>query len=130
MWRRTTPASYASSDPEWETLIDLDALSKAEGKNWIWKGAACLPPQERLCLVHLSNGGGDAVEIREFDTTTKAFVPGGFHFGIGKQNVAWLDADTLLVSRDWGPGTLTKSGYAFVLKQIKRGQSLDQAVEI
>jgi prolyl oligopeptidase len=130
LWRRTTPASYASSDPQWETLIDLDALSKAEGKNWIWKGAACLPPQERLCLVHLSNGGGDAVEIREFDTVAKAFVPGGFHFAVGKQNAAWLDADTLLISRDWGPGTLSKSGYALVLKQIKRGQTLDQAVEI
>jgi prolyl oligopeptidase len=130
LWRRTTPASYASSNPQWETLIDLDALSKAEGRNWIWKGAACLPPQARLCLVHLSNGGGDAVEIREFDTVTKAFVPGGFQFGVGKQDVAWVDADTLLVSRDWGPGTLSKSGYALVLKQIKRGQTLDQAVEI
>ena len=67
------------------------------------------------------------MEIREFDTTTKAFVPGGFHFDNGKQDVAWLDADTLLVSRDWGPGTTTQSGYPFIVKIVKRGQALDQA---
>lgn len=127
VWRRTTLASYRTAHPKWETLIDLDALSKAEGKNWLFKGATCLAPAERLCLVHLSNGGGDAVEIREFDTTTKQFVPNGFHFDSGKQDVAWLDADTLLVARDWGPGTLTQSGYPFILKSLKRGQTLDQA---
>ena len=130
LWRRASAASYASTRPEWETLIDLDALSRAEGRNWIFKGARCLPPADRLCLVQLSDGGGDAVEIREFDTGAKAFVPGGFHFAIGKQEVDWLDADTLLVARDWGPGTLTQSGYPFVLKLVTRGQPLDQASEV
>ena len=109
---------------------DLDALSKAEGKNWIWKGADCLAPEDRLCLVRLSNGGGDAVELREFDTQTKAFVSGGFHFSDAKQNVEWLDADTLLVASDWGPGSLTKSGYPFIVKRVKRGEHADQAVEV
>jgi prolyl oligopeptidase len=135
VWRRTTPASYRAANPKWETLIDLDALSKAEGKNWLFHGANCLPPEERLCLIQLSNGGSDAVEIREFDTVKKASVPGGFTFPSGKQDVSWLDADTLLVARDWGPdnagkGTLTQSGYPFVVKKLKRGQSLDQAVEV
>jgi len=130
VWRRTTPASYASAAPVWETLVDLDALSKAEGKNWIFKGAQCLAPADRLCLVRLSDGGGDAVQIREYDTQAKAFVDGGFHFDIGKQDVAWLDADTLLIARDWGAGTLTQSGYPFVIKRLKRGQSTADAVEI
>jgi prolyl oligopeptidase len=130
LWRRTSPASFASADPAWETLIDLDALSKAEGKNWIWKGADCLAPDDRLCLARLSNGGGDAVELREFDTRAKAFVASGFHFASAKQNVAWLDADTLLVASDWGPGSLTKSGYPFIVKRVKRGASADQAVEV
>ena len=130
VWRVTTAASYATPDPVWETLLDLDALSKAEGRNWIFKGATCLPPQETRCLVQLSNGGGDAVEIREFDTTTRSFVPGGFRFASGKQDVAWLDADTVLVARDWGPGTLTESGYPFVLKRMKRGQTEAEALEI
>jgi prolyl oligopeptidase len=130
VWRRTTPASYASRAPAWETLLDLDALSKSEGKNWIFKGDQCLAPADRLCLVRLSDGGGDAVEIREYDTRARAFVAGGFHFDSGKQDVAWLDADTLLVARDWGPGTLTQSGYPFVIKRLKRGQSPADAVEV
>jgi prolyl oligopeptidase len=130
LWRRATPASFASASPAWETLIDLDALSKAEGRNWIFKGADCLAPDDRLCLVRLSDGGGDAVEIREYDTVAGAFVAGGFHFASGKQEVAWLDADTLLVGRDWGPGTLTPSGYPFVLKRLKRGQALADAAEV
>lgn len=130
VWRRTTDASYRTADPKWETLIDLDALSKAEGKNWIFKGANCLAPEERLCLIALSNGGGDAVELREFDTVAKQFVKDGFFFSTGKQDVSWLDKDTLLVARDWGAGTLTQSGYPFVLKLVKRGRPVDQATEL
>ncbi len=130
VWRMTTAQSYATAEPVWETLLDLDALSKAEGRNWIFKGANCLPPAETRCLVRLSNGGGDAAEIREFDVPGRRFVPGGFRFDSGKQEVTWLDADTVLVARDWGPGTLTESGYPFVVKRLKRGQALADAQEI
>ena len=130
LWRAASAADFRQAAPAWATLLDLDALSKAEGRNWIFKGAECLAPEDRLCLVRLSDGGGDAVELREFDTRAKAFVPGGFHFASGKQEVQWLDADTLLAARDWGPGTLTASGYPFVIKRLRRGESLDKAVEI
>ena len=126
-WRHATLAAYRTPAPDWETLIDLDALSKAEGRNWIWKGATCLKPAETLCLVHLSSGGSDAVEIREFDTVSKTFVPNGFHFATGKQTVAWLDHDTVVAGREWTPGEVTKSGYAYVLKIVHRD---GQAVEI
>jgi prolyl oligopeptidase len=129
LWRRTTPTSYATPEPQWDVMLDLDQLSKAEGKSWFWKGATCLRPAERYCLVRLSNGGGDAVRVREFDTSAKRFVEGGFDFPIGKQYVDWLDRDTLIVGRDWsGSGAdLTASGYPYVLKLVKRGQPLDQA---
>ncbi|MGA2951394.1 MAG: prolyl oligopeptidase family serine peptidase [Caulobacteraceae bacterium] len=130
LWRQASLSSFDRSDTVWETLIDLDALSKAEGKNWIFKGAACLSPEDRLCLVHLSDGGGDAVEVREFDTRAKAFVPGGFRLAIGKQQATWLDSDTLLIARDFGSGTLTSSGYPFVVKTLKRGQALAEATEL
>jgi prolyl oligopeptidase len=132
LWRTTTLESYRTADPAWTTMIDLDALSKAEGKSWFWKGATCLQPQESACLVRLSNGGGDAVEVREFDTASRQFVGGGFDFSIGKQDVEWIDKDTLLVGRDWsGTGAdLTKSGYPFVLKMVKRGQGEAQAREV
>ena len=130
VWRETTLESYRTANPVWETILDIDALSKAENANWVFKGAACLPPDDTRCLVTLSNGGKDAVSVREFDTTTKSFVAGGFALPEGKQNYTWLDKDTLLVAREWTPGEVTKSGYAYVLKTLKRGQGLDQAVEV
>jgi len=130
LWRRTTLDSYRTAEPAWETILDIDALAKAETANWVFKGASCLPPEETRCLVTLSNGGKDAVTVREFDTTTKSFVDGGFVLPEGKQNYAWLDRDTLLVGREWTPGEVTDSGYAYVLKTLKRGQTLDQAVEV
>ncbi|NGM50062.1 S9 family peptidase [Caulobacter sp. 602-2] len=130
VWRRTSLESYRSADPKWETVIDLDALAKAEGKNWIWKGADCRPKTHDRCLVNLSNGGKDAVEVREFDLTTKSFVKDGFFLPESKQTIDWLDADTLILTRDWGAGTTTDSGYGMVIKTLKRGQSLEQAVEV
>ena len=133
VWRRTSLESYKSADPQWETVIDLDALAAAEGKNWIWKGADCRPKTHDRCLVNLSNGGKDAVTVREFDLTTKTFIDpaaGGFVLPESKQTIEWLDADTLILTRDWGPGTTTDSGYGMVIKTLKRGQTLDQAVEV
>jgi prolyl oligopeptidase len=130
IWRKTTLDSYRTAEPVWESVLDVDALAKAEGRNWVYKGASCLAPEDRYCLVTLSDGGKDAVVYREFDTVTKTFVEGGFVTPEGKQSVTWVDKDTLLISRDWGPGTMTKSGYAFVVKRWKRGTPLDQAVEV
>ena len=129
IWRRTTMDSYRTATPEWETILDLDALSRAEGKNWVWKGSNCLPPDDRYCLVSLSDGGKDAVTVREYDTVSKTFVEGGFVAPEGKQNVSWLDKDTLMIARDWGPGTMTRSSYPFVLGLWKRGQALDTVKE-
>lgn len=129
-WRATTPASYATAAPQWTTLLDLDQLSQAEGKKWVWKGATCLQPEERYCLVALSEGGEDAIEYREFDLQAGQFVPNGFRLPTSKQGATWVDRDTLLVSRDWGPGTLTDSSYPFVVREVKRGRALDQAREI
>src|SRR5678815_270052 len=120
LWRHTSLAGYRSADPRWETLLDLDALSKAEGKNWFFKGASCLKPAQTLCMVALSDGGGDAVEVREFDTVARRFVDGGFHYPGGKQNSEWIDRDSQLVSREWTAGEVTNSGYGYVLKIVPR----------
>ncbi|MGR6328025.1 prolyl oligopeptidase family serine peptidase [Sphingomonas sp. XXL09] len=130
IWRWTSEADYARPQPNWTTVLDLDALSKAEGKKWVWKGATCLQPEERLCLVALSEGGEDAISYREFDLATGQFVANGFALPKSKQGASWLDKDTLLVSRDWGAGTMTASSYPFVVKMVKRGQPLDAATEI
>jgi prolyl oligopeptidase len=130
IWRKTTLASYRTAAPEWATVLDIDALGKAEGKSWVWKGAQCLQPAETRCLVSLSDGGEDAVEVREFDLVTGGFVPGGFRLPRAKSDVAWEDADHLLVATEWTPGELTESGYPYVVKRLARGQALADAAEI
>ncbi len=130
VWRRTTLDSYRTETPEWEAVLDFDALAAAEGANWVYKGATCLQPDERLCLVSLSNGGKDAVTVREFDAVSKTFVEGGFNLPESKGGVTWIDADTLLLGRDFGEGSLTDSGYPRTLRLLKRGQSLEQATEV
>ncbi|MEY4242093.1 MAG: hypothetical protein RJA14_1789 [Pseudomonadota bacterium] len=130
IWRRTTLESYRSADTRWETILDIDALARAEGRDWVFKGADCLAPDEIRCLISLSDGGKDAVVVREFDTTTRGFVDGGFSLPEGKHRLEWLDRDTLLVATDFGPGTLTESGYPFIVKSLRRGQTLAQATEV
>ena len=130
VWRRTALASYRTAQPQWETLLDIDALAKAEGKDWVFKGANCLAPDETRCLINLSDGGKDAVTVREFDLTTKTFVDGGFVIPEGKHRISWLDRDTLLIATDFGPGSLTESGYPYIVKSLTRGHPLAHATEV
>ncbi|HYK41612.1 MAG TPA: prolyl oligopeptidase family serine peptidase [Thermoanaerobaculia bacterium] len=127
IWRRTTLASYRTATPQWETVLDVDALAKADGKAWVFHGADCLAPEYTRCMVSLSPGGSDASVEREFDTKTKAFVSGGFSLPEAKSNVAWRDADTLWVGTDFGPGSLTASGYPRFVKLWKRGTPISAA---
>jgi len=127
IWRRTSLASYRTAVPQWETVLDVDALAKAEGKAWVFKGAICLPPAYVRCMVGLSIGGSDASVRREFDTGTKQFVPGGFALPEAKSRVAWRDEETLWVGTDFGPGSLTASGYPRIVKLWKRGTPLSAA---
>jgi prolyl oligopeptidase len=130
IWRRTTLKDYRGDDPHWQTVLDIDALGKAEGKSWVWKGASCLMPEERLCMVALSDGGEDATESREFDLATNSFVKGGFFLPRSQQSYAWEDADHLLVATDWTGSDLTESGYPYIVKRVTRGQPLDAAKEL
>jgi prolyl oligopeptidase len=127
LWRRTTLDGYRLAEPPWETLLDLDALAAEEGENWVWHGATLLEPEDRLCLVELSRGGADAEVIREFDLDKRRFVEGGFVLPEAKTSVSWKDADTLLVATDFGPGSLTDSGYARTVREWRRGTPLAAA---
>jgi prolyl oligopeptidase len=130
IWRKTTLADYRTAAPQWTTVLDVDALGKAEGKSWVLKGIECLEPEEQRCLISLSDGGEDAVEVREFDLDTGHFVEGGFHLPRGKHRVAWEDRDHLLVATDWNPGDLTQSGYPYIVKRLARGTPMAAATEV
>ena len=130
LWRRTTLDDYISGDPDWDIILDLDALANAEGEDWVWKGASCLRPDYRLCALYLSRGGADAVVIREFDVEDRAFVEGGFFVPEAKSRVSWIDSDTLYLGSDFGDGTLTDSGYPRTARIWKRGEPFSDAIEV
>jgi len=130
LWRRTTLAEYAKEAPAWEVIIDVDALNKAETASWVWKGAGCLYPKYERCLVHLSRGGGDSTVVREFDLVAKKWLPDGFVLPEAKSVIQWKDVDTVFVGTNFGPGSLTSSGYPRIAKEWKRGTPLTAATTI
>jgi prolyl oligopeptidase len=126
VWRRTSIADYAKAAPAWDILLDLDQLAADERENWVWKGAECTPSLKH-CLLHLSRGGGDAVVVREFDPAAKAFVKDGFQLAEAKSSISYLAEDSVLCGTDFGPGSMTASGYPRIVKLWKRGEPLTDA---
>jgi prolyl oligopeptidase len=127
IWRRTTLAQFQLPEPAWETVIDLDQLARDENENWVWSSVSCLQPKGERCLVSLSRGGGDAHVVREFDTAARAFVKDGFVLPEAKGGASWIDLDTVFVSTDFGPGSMSSSGYPRIVKEWKRGAPLASA---
>lgn len=126
VWRRTFIADYEKPDPHWQTLLDVDALAKAEKENWVFEGAECAPGETR-CLIRLSRGGGDAVVVREYDLKAQKLARDGFSLPEAKTDASYLDDDTILFDTDFGPGTLTNSGYGRIVKMWKRGTPISSA---
>jgi prolyl oligopeptidase len=130
LWRRTTFEEYRKAVPAWETVLDLDQLAKAEDENWVWKGSDVLRPTYDRALIFLSRGGADAAVVREFDLITKEFVPDGFFLPEAKTGTTWRNRDTLYVGTDFGPGSLTRSGYPRIVKEWRRQSELKDAITI
>jgi prolyl oligopeptidase len=127
LWRRTTLDSYRGDSPEWDVLIDVDELGRADDEKWVWAGATVIEPEFTRALVSLSRGGSDAVIVREFDMITREFIADGFALPEAKSQIGWADPDTVLVGTDFGPGSLTESGYPRIVKRWRRGTPLAQA---
>jgi prolyl oligopeptidase len=130
IYRRTTVEEFRKPEPNWEMILDIDALSRKENKQWVFQEMDCLSPEYRNCLVFLAPGGTDASEMREFDMSSKTFVPNGFFLPVTKASASWIDADTLFVGADLGKGTMTESGYPRIVKIWKRGTPLAEAKTI
>ena len=130
LWRIAPLAGFAAGKPSWTVLIDLDALGSTEGKSWVWHGVTCLPPSYARCIVALADGGTDAVVEREFDIPSRRFVAEGFVVPQAKSKVAWAGPDALYVATDYGPGSMTSSGYARRIKLWRRGTPLSAAKQV
>lgn len=127
IYRRTTLKQLRKPEPKWETVIDMDVYNESHTGNWVFKGMNCLPPKYRKCLAFLSPGGGDSVVMKEFDAKKKIFVSDGFELPNSKMRVSWRDKDHLYIGTDFGPDSMTDSGYPRVVKLWKRGTGLDEA---
>ncbi len=130
LWRRTSIDQYRQANPQWEAVLDLDALAASEKENWVWAGAQCLAPDYHHCLISLSRGGADAVVVREFDMQSKQFVSNGFNLPESKSNVAWETANSIIVGTDFGADSMTESGYPRIFKRWKRGTALTSAITL
>jgi prolyl oligopeptidase len=130
LWRRTTLESYAEEQPEWQVLLDVDALARTEGESWVWQGSQLLRPGYGRALVELSRGGADAAVVREFDLTAMAFVDNGFYLPEAKSIVGWVDADTVYVGTDLGPGSMTDSGYPRTVRRWRRGTPVEASTPV
>ena len=124
MWRTTTLESFASDAPDWDVLIDVDALATKDGEDWVWRGGVTLPPAHERAIAYLSRGGADATVLREFDLTTRKFVADGFNVPEGRNNIDWLDRDTLLISSSLGAGMSTRIGGPRTVRLWRRGTDL------
>jgi prolyl oligopeptidase len=130
IWREADRTRYLEGNPDWQIVLDIDALAKREGRNWVYAGGQSLPSNPDRYLLLFSEGGKDAVTVREFDVRSRMFVPGGFELPEAKQLVSWVDLDTIYVSREWQKGDVTASGYPYITKVLNRGQPLDEAKEV
>lgn len=130
MLRRTTLDEYTKSQPKWENLLSIDNISALEEKNWVYKGSECLESDYDRCLLSLSDGGKDSVEMREWDHSKQSFVENGFFIPDAKTSVSWKDIDNIIIATDWGEDSLTDSGYPFIIKSLQRGQALSKAKQI
>jgi prolyl oligopeptidase len=127
IWRRSRLESYTSGKPTWETLLDIDALSEKDGIKWVYKESNGLYPDYNRFLVQLSNGGSDAVVVKEFDVNKKEFIESGFFIDEARSGASYVDENTLMVTTDFGEGTMTTSGLPRQVKLWKRGTLLKDA---
>jgi prolyl oligopeptidase len=130
LWRRTTLEQYRTDKPEWDVLLDVDALAAAEDENWVLASLIVIEPEYTRALVGLSRDGSDAAVVREFDLGTRQFVADGFTLPEGRHNIVWEDENTLLVGTDFGDGTLTNVGLPRLVKRWRRGEPLERAETI
>jgi len=115
---------------QWRALLDVDALRKAEGVSYTLR-ALLIPkmwlPGTDLCLLPLSIGGGDEMELREFDLGAAAFVEDGFRIPVSQALAVMLDADQVLITHTLGDAPRAASGRGAAVFLWTRGQRIEEA---
>jgi prolyl oligopeptidase len=138
IWRKTTMESYQSQEPQWTTVLDVDDLAEKDGISWVWKGTRGLPRKldpmsdngrmVTRTLLSLSRGGSDAIHLKEFDLLIGDFVTDQpFNLPEAKTRASYKSRNVLLVGSDFGPDSLTDSGYPRTVREWVRGTDVNDA---
>ncbi|MDT8437921.1 MAG: prolyl oligopeptidase family serine peptidase [Wenzhouxiangellaceae bacterium] len=121
IWRTTSLEGYRGGEPDWDVILDIDALAEADDANWVWAGSGCRYPDYDRCLVGLSIGGADAAVRREFDLATRSFVEDGFVLPESKSSIGWRDRDSVFFGPAFSADEMTDSGYPRTVRIWQRG---------
>jgi prolyl oligopeptidase len=127
IWRKTSLEDYRDGSPDWDVILDVDALAEDESRNWVWAGASCRYPDYDRCMVGLSVGGADAAVRREFDLETRSFVEDGFALEESKSSLTWRDRDSVFVGPAFEEEQVTDSGYPRTVRLWQRGTELAES---
>jgi prolyl oligopeptidase len=115
----------------WRTAFDLDAYNKTAPTHytikWINPEAECLAPAYERCMLSLYYKGGQDNAYVELDLTTGTLVKDGFRLEPGRNSLAWLDRDTLLVAHTTQGAPALPNQFPAELHVWKRGTPLAQA---
>jgi len=130
IWRKTSLPNYRASDPDWDVLLDVDALANSEDENWVWAGSSCRYPDYDRCIVGLSIGGADAAVRREFDLERREFVEDGFVVPESKSRLGWRDLDSVFLGPAFTDAQMTDSGYPRLVQIWERGTPIEDAKTI
>jgi prolyl oligopeptidase len=127
LYRRMLLNDYRKGSESWETVFDLDLISKNEGENWVLKGVDFEDSQNKRALLTLSRGGKDASVVREFDIEKKQFVKDGFITIEGKTSLNWLNENQIIAGVTLKGETPTKGGYFRKLRLWNRGEKIEES---
>jgi|SRR5476651_834789 len=128
--RRAAWTAWLDGAPEWETILDIDALAVVEGVSWVYKGVDALETASSglPALLKLSDGGSDSLTVREMDLGTGQFRADGFRLDAeGKHGVSWMDENHVWLGLDLKGETVTTSGYPRQIRLWARGEKPEEA---
>ncbi len=136
LWRRTTWESYLTEEPEWDVLLDIDALAAAEGVEWVFHGVGFLRPADgseyRLAIVSLSPP--TAATLTATASSTSSPAPSWRVALTCRQpkatSAGWMPTLCLCPARRMGSPATTSSYARTGGVKLRRGQSLAQAERI
>lgn len=127
LYRVCSTASYRAGLPEWEVLFTVAQFDEWLDDDVYLDGVSHLVMQPEKVLLTLSSAGSDRAYTVEFDLQQREMMPDGFHVPLGKNHVAWRDADSVWLCPAWDEQYLTTSGYARQVWLWQRGESLADA---